>query len=231
MTGQLGILIFARNDSTRLPRKALRSVGGIPLLERVIRRAQLSALPVYLATTEKDSDDSLVALAESAGIKSFRGPAERVLDRAVFAAESFGLEAFFRVCGDRPLFPLDDLERATSVFRESATFRRRPRPDLVTNYAPPVTARGLTTELVRTDTLRSIMQRQVSADQQEHVTAFFYDRPSDFNIVELANPPSGFACPGFAVDTASDLEVLNRIFSVSDALDLTAAEADRIYSA
>ncbi len=228
MTPKVGIVVFARYDSRRLPGKALLPLGGMPLLERVIRRAQLTALPVYLATTERESDDALVALAATCGIPHFRGSADRVLDRAVFAAEAFGLDAFVRLCGDRPLFPVDDLQQSLAVLHESNAGGRG-IPDLVTTYSPGLTARGLTTELIRTPTLRQIMSRGLSAEQQEHVTPYFYEHPDEFQIVELPNVPTGFACPGFALDTAADHEILARIFTTCDALDMTPMQADRIY--
>lgn len=112
---RIGTLVFSRSESSRLPGKALLQLGGMPLLERVIRRAQLNPWPVFLATTERVSDVRLAGLAAQLGVPSFRGSAERVLERAVLAAEVFGLDAFVRLCGDRPLFPLDDLRQAVQV--------------------------------------------------------------------------------------------------------------------
>lgn len=229
MSSRLGILVFSRFESRRLPGKALRQVGGMPLLERVIRRAQLCGLPVHLATTDRASDDALVALAASIGITSFRGSADLVLDRAVGAAEAFGLHAFIRLCGDRPLFPVDDLRRAVAEFRGGVAGASRDVPDLITTYSPGLTARGLTTELIRTSTLRTIRDLGVSVEQQEHVTAYLYDNADQFRIVQLPDPPTGYACPGFAVDTKCDLDIINGIFAVRSDVDLTVSEADRIY--
>lgn len=230
MSMRLGTLVFARSESSRLPDKALRHVGGMPLLERVIRRAQLLPWPVFLATTIRRADDRLVALAARLGVESFRGPTDRVLERAVLAAEAFGLEAFARLCGDRPLFPLDDLRQAAEAMRAGAASGRPTPPDLVTTFGDGRCPRGLTTEFVRTGTLRRILERGVSADQQEHLTRYFYEHPADFCIVDLPIPAASFTCPGFAVDTDSDLVMLDRIFTASPALDLTAAEADRIHT-
>jgi len=226
---RVGILVFARYDSSRLPGKALRPVGGMTLIERVIRRAQLGRLPVFLATTDLPSDDALVALAETLGVQSFRGSSDRVLERAVFAAETFGLDAFVRLCGDRPLFPLDDLRDAVSVLHTESGADDGSPPDLITTYVPDITPRGLTTELIRTATLRAILEREPTADEQEHVTPRFYGHPEGFRIVRLSATTIGYACPGFAVDTEADLHRLNGVFAVCDAIDLTPAEADRIY--
>jgi len=231
MSDRFGTLVFARYDSQRLPGKALLSVGGMPLLERVIRRALLLPWPVYLATTVKASDDPLVALAARLGVAAFRGSEDRVLERAVLAAECFGLEAFARVCGDRPLFPLDELLEAAVTMRNGRAVSESCRePDLVTNRLRGDCAAGLTTEVIRTAALRRILGRAMSAHHQEHLTSYFYEHQHELAIVGLPSTPVSYACPGFAVDTAADLARLDRVFARSGALDLSAAEADRILS-
>ena len=230
MSMRLGTLIFSRHGSSRLPGKALRSVGGMPLLERVIRRARLLPWPAYLATTDTPADDPLVALAASLDVASFRGAEDRVLERAVRAAEAFGLDAFVRLCGDRPLFSLDDVRLAAATMQGVAAPEASPSPDLVTNCLGQRCPRGLTTEIVRTRTLRRILDGGVSTEQQEHLTRFFYDHAADFCIIGIPAPVGDFACPGFAVDTESDLVTLDRIFAASPALDLSPAQADRIYA-
>lgn len=228
MNERTGVLVFARYDSRRVPGKALRDIGGMALLERVIRRAQLVSLPVFLATTDNPSDDALVELADRLGVQSYRGPAEEVLERAVLAADAFGLEAFVRLCGDRPLFPIDEMDRAVAAmhFDPSANGIA---PDLVTSFVPGTTVRGLTTEVIRTQTLRSLMDRKLSSEDQEHITNYFYDHPNEFRLIRLPDAGVSYSCPGFAVDTEADVRILNRIFAVDPALDLTPAQADRIY--
>jgi len=221
----MGTMVFSRHDSSRLPGKALRPIGGMPLLERVIRRAQLLPWPVYLATTEASSDDQLCSLAGSLGVPVFRGQRDQVLERAVLAAEAFGLAAFARLCGDRPLFPLDQLRTAMEIMSASADGM----PDLVTDYIPGRTIRGLTTEVVRADTLRRIRNGGVSADQQEHLTMYFYDHPDRFRIERLPPPDAVYRCPGFAVDTEADLIALERIFAEDQSVGMSVAEADRRY--
>ena len=224
MSGRIGIVVFARFDSHRVPGKALRTLGGIPLLERVIRRAQLLPWPVYLATTGKSSDDSLVALAATLGIPSFRGSEDDVLERAVMAAEEFGLDAFARLCGDRPLFPLDDMREAIAAMQNDGAL------DLVTSYSASRSATGLTTEVVRTRTLREILSRGPSADEREHVTGYLYDNPAEFHVLRLPHhEPAAYRCPSFAVDTEADLARLDRMLALSTALDVSAAQADRSY--
>lgn len=226
---RIGILVFSRSGSRRLPDKALRHIGGIPLLERVIRRAQLLPWPVFLATTDRSADDRLVALARRLGVQSFRGSEDRVLERAVLAAEFFGLEAFSRLCGDRPLFPLDDLREAIGMMQGDFEVEPNEVPDLVTTFRDGSCTRGLLTEVVRTDTLRRILNHGVSAEQQEHLTLYFYQHQDKFRIVSCPSAKGSFSCPGFAVDDESDFVILDRIFTENPALDLTPDQADRIH--
>jgi spore coat polysaccharide biosynthesis protein SpsF len=227
---RLGTLVFSRFESSRLPGKALRHVGGMPLLERVIRRARLLPWPVFLATTDREADDTLVALAARLGVPAFRGSADRVLERAVLAAEAFRIDAFVRLCGDRPLFPLDDLRQAAAAMQEGWDAGSARVPDLVTTIGERRCPRGLTTEIVRTATLRRILNGVVSAEQQEHLTRYLYDHAGEFRIVRLPTPAGPYACPGFAVDTESDFATLSRVFAVSPALDLSPTEVDRIHA-
>ncbi len=225
MSDQNGIVVFARFDSHRVPGKALRDIGGIPLLERVIRRAQLLPWPVYLATTGKESDDSLVDLASSLGVPSFRGSEDDVLERAVLAAEEFGLNAFARLCGDRPLFPIDDMRDALAAMQSDAAL------DLATTYSAGRSVTGLTTEVVRTRTLREVLNRGPSPDEREHVTKYLYDHPDEFQVLRRPHhDPAEYRCPSFAIDTESDLATLDRMLQLSPALDVTAAQVDRSYN-
>jgi spore coat polysaccharide biosynthesis protein SpsF len=227
---RIGTLVFSRSGSSRLPDKALRHIGGIPLLERVIRRAQLLPWPVFLATTNETADDRLVAVANQLKVESFRGSEERVLERAVLAAEAFGLDAFARLCGDRPLFPLEDLRTAAQVMLGDDSSKPQKPPDLVTTFGDGRCPRGLLTEIVLTDTLRTILNHGVSAEHQEHLTLYFYEHQEGFRIEKLPTPSTSFVCPGFAVDSQSDLVTLDRICTKNPALDLTPAEADHIYA-
>lgn len=222
MSEQVGVMVFARYDSRRVPGKALRAVGGIPLLERVIRRAQLLPWPVRLATTRKESDDVLVELAQRLGVPSFRGSEDDVLERAVLAAEEFGLHAIARLCGDRPLFPLDDMRDAVAAMQADAEL------DLVTTYEAGRSVTGLTTEVVRTRTLRNVLKRGPSAEQREHVTSYLYDNPAEFRVLRLRHhEPAQYRCQSFAVDTEFDLTTLDRMLRLTPALDVSAAGADR----
>lgn len=93
---RIGIIVFSRMSSSRLPGKALMQLGGIPLVERVLRRASLCGLPVCFATSTDCSDNILAEFVESLGYKVYRGELTDVLNRAAKAAETFVFDYFFQ---------------------------------------------------------------------------------------------------------------------------------------
>jgi len=164
MSRRAGILVFSRMSSSRLPGKALRDFGGMPLLAWVIRRARTLPHPVFLATSEDPSDDPLVALAEGEGVKTHRGPLDDVLGRAAGAARRFELDVIARLCGDRPYFDTEEMDRAIGLALDDPTI------DLVSNWIPGRTAPGLTTEVIAWTALERAAREASSPEDREHLT-------------------------------------------------------------
>src|SRR6185369_8704209 len=62
MTSDVLILIPARMASTRLPGKPLADIGGLPMIVRVMQRAQEAAVgPVMVATDSSEIADAVTA--------------------------------------------------------------------------------------------------------------------------------------------------------------------------
>lgn len=201
MTRRAGIVVFSRMSSSRLPGKALRDFGGMPLLAWVIRRARTLPYPVFLATSTDPSDDPLEALAVSEGIAVHRGPLDDVLGRAVGAVQRFEIDTMARLCGDRPYFDTGEMRKAIELAMSDPTI------DLVSNWIPGRTAPGLTTEVIARRALERAAHEAESPAEREHVTTWFYDRARDVRIERIesrANDLDG----RYAVDTPADLASL-----------------------
>ena len=100
----IGLIIFSRLNSSRLPGKALLEISGRPLLGHVIDRAKKISkqYPLVIATSNTSSDDAIEKFAVSEKIKIFRGSLNNVLLRAIKCCEKFNFNGFARICGDRP---------------------------------------------------------------------------------------------------------------------------------
>ncbi|MFV0423088.1 cytidylyltransferase domain-containing protein [Oleidesulfovibrio sp.] len=101
---RVGIILLARLDSSRLPRKALRMAQGKEMLGYVVERARLveGISEIVLATTDREVDDELEEFAAKYDLSLFRGSAEDVAGRVAACARWRGWDAFVRINGDSP---------------------------------------------------------------------------------------------------------------------------------
>lgn len=198
---KIGAIIFSRFDSKRLPGKALIDIHGRSLLGRVLDRTKgiTNLDKIIIATTERVVDDVIAGFAESEGIDCFRGSLDDVVSRALRACESFDLDGFVRVCGDRPFF---DPELITSLVLDY----KKLELDLATTTGAKQLPPGLTGEVVRVSALKDIVL-QLDAYDKEHLTSYFYRHPESFKI--KAFPPPSYIQPSdelrLVVDDEQDL--------------------------
>ncbi|WP_376696632.1 cytidylyltransferase domain-containing protein [Wenzhouxiangella sp. EGI_FJ10305] len=228
MKPRTGIIVFARMSSSRLPGKMLRDLGGRTLLERVIERARCVHPDVVLATSQRPDDDALADAAEKLGVPHFRGSLDDVMGRAVRAAREHGFEAFARLCGDRPLFPLDDMRRGLALMEESMASGQL--TDLITTHAPRPVPAGLTTEIIRTEALTDARSQTEDARDLEHVTTYFYDHPERFEIVNLETRMRDFSGLHFSIDQSEDARRIGLVFEKHPEVDLPVELAASVLS-
>jgi 3-deoxy-manno-octulosonate cytidylyltransferase (CMP-KDO synthetase) len=99
------VLIPARLASTRLPRKALAEIGGLPMIVRVARRAALSRAAAVIVAAD---DAEIVAACSAHGVAAILTSAEHAngSDRIAEACATLALgddEIVVNVQGDEPL--------------------------------------------------------------------------------------------------------------------------------
>ncbi|MGE4157472.1 MAG: NTP transferase domain-containing protein [Planctomycetota bacterium] len=202
-----GVLVAARMDSKRLPGKALLPLGGIPMLAYLIRRLKPSRLAPFmaLATTTKGEDDALAALAESEGIKVFRGDEHDVVKRYVEAASHFRLSEVVRVTADCPFVSAETLDYVL------AHCDADPGYDLATTKKHfPV---GIDYEIYPASGMELLHEGgPLTAEDREHLTLHM-DRRRNAFIVKEISPPLMWREPGisFTVDTLEDYERARRL--------------------
>jgi spore coat polysaccharide biosynthesis protein SpsF len=97
-----GIVIIARQGSTRTPNKMLADVAGKPLLSRLIDRLERVQKTdrLVLATTCLPEDDALGELARQRGLQVYRGAVDDVIERMLGACQTFGLDFAIIAEGD-----------------------------------------------------------------------------------------------------------------------------------
>ena len=208
MTVPVGVIVFGRMDSRRLPGKMLRRIAGRPLLNHVIDRARgiPGNLPLAVATSERPVDDAIVCACEREGVAVFRGSAEDVAARAVACAEARGFEAFVRLCGDSPFY--DGVVAGRIIAMHART-----NADVTTNVFPRSFPPGVSVEVVKTESLKRVLALTTEPADREHVTRYFYRHPDDFHIENLAAPAGRYGDVDLTVDTPTDLARADWIMS------------------
>lgn len=198
-------IIQSRVGSTRLPKKVLRKLNGTTLLEFQIEQIHHSKLldNIILATTEKTEDDIIVDMAQSLGVKSFRGNELDVLDRYYKCAKHFSINHIARINGDAPLIDPQIVDKVINLYK-NGTF------DYVNNFFKKSFPAGTETEVFSFNTLETTWKNAKKLSEREHVTPYIYNNATMFNIGYLENKEN-ISHLHWTVDRQEDLEFVRQI--------------------
>ena len=209
----IGVLIFSRYGSHRLPGKALKKINGQELLGLVIDRSKalVGVEGVAVATSDKKIDEKVAIFSASKQVMVFRGEEDDVAKRAIDACTYYGWDAFVRVCGDRPFFDTSIVNSAIEIFTDKNC-------DLLTTSGSCALPPGLTTEIISLSALKQ-GYGQYDVHYKEHLTSYMYKHATSFDICYLNYPSiSKAAYPTtLAIDTEKDFQ---RATWISKQLDL-----------
>jgi spore coat polysaccharide biosynthesis protein SpsF len=188
-------IIQARMDSTRLPGKVLREIGGRSMLEWVVERTSRGRVfnAVAVATTYDSSDNMVASLCEKRGYAYYRGSANDVLDRYYQTARRHRADVIVRITADCPLIDPALIDRSVYALvagRSDDQIKLKHNHmtsvyyDFVANRLPPPWGRtlpiGLDTEVFTFVALERAWKEANRSYQREHVTPYFYeDLPPD----------------------------------------------------
>lgn len=157
------VVIQSRLNSSRLPGKAMLTIGGMPLIELVARRASRSGHEVVVATSEEPYDDRIAHHLGTVGIRVVRGSLDDVLGRFVQAAEGLDPDDLVvRLTGDNPLADADLVDDLIAALSTSTHTYGRVDIDQVPE--------GLGAEVFTAAALRQAAATATDAYDREHVT-------------------------------------------------------------
>lgn len=222
--GRIGIIVAARSSSTRLPRKALLELRGIPMLTFLLKRLKSSSLAdeIILATSSNGEDDCLSDIAKKEGLSCFRGSLNDVVDRYVRAADEFRIDTVVRVTGDCPFLNGEVVDYSLKKASETEF-------DLCSTkgYFPV----GLDVEIYHAREMKKIhLSNFLNLEHREHLTLHYYEDREKYKIVYL-QPKAKWKKQNFqcTIDFQADLEKANLIvenfdninFSISELISMT----------
>jgi spore coat polysaccharide biosynthesis protein SpsF len=175
--------VEARMGSSRFPGKMMSDIGGRPALLRLIERLKQATTveSIVLATTRQPVDDPLVQLAETAGVRWYRGSEDDVLNRVVEAHRMMSTELVVEVTGDCTLIDPKVIDLGVTTFVENDI-------DVVANVVEPSYPMGIDVQVFRLAALEEVESEIRDPAVREHVSLFFYEHPERYRILHLTAP-------------------------------------------
>lgn len=211
---ELGIILQARNGSTRMPGKVmLPFYEEKSILDLLLEKTKKLKIPVVLATTVNPSDNRICRLAEKHQVPAFRGSENDVIDRFIQAAQQFGFSKIIRVCADNPFLDLAGLQMLVNEFSQTEAdylgFQLAGnKPSILTHF-------GFWAEAVKLRALEKATTLTSEMLYHEHVTNFIYGNPTLFKVQFIAADPVVFSRSDIrmTLDTPEDFEIQKEIFA------------------
>lgn len=199
-------IIQARMGSTRLPGKVLQELAGEPMLVRVVERLRRANLidEVLVATTDRASDDAIVAECQRYSVPAFRGNENDVLDRYCKAAQSAKAEIVVRITADCPLIDPEVTDKTIRAFLDNS-------PDYASNTLVRTYPRGLDTEVISMPALMRAWQQARRPYEREHVTPYIFEHPAEFICLPVVGDQD-YSVHRWTVDTPEDFEFVQVIY-------------------
>ncbi|WP_353854278.1 glycosyltransferase family protein [Bacillus sp. Bos-x628] len=202
-------VIQARMGSTRLPKKVMKSIGGMALIDLIVERVKQSGhynkktQNLIIATTVEAEDDRLAHYCMSKGYKVFRGSETDVLHRFSHIVRQFEPHTVVRLTGDNPFIDPTLLSKMIEKHMQE-------HADYTYTSGTPL---GISGEMIYAPILNEIDKFPLTQAEREHVTLYIRKHPEQFHH-QLFTPPKELAYPTyrFTIDTEEDYVFATRLF-------------------
>jgi spore coat polysaccharide biosynthesis protein SpsF len=204
--GEIAIAIQARTSSKRFPNKVLAPFLNTTVILHLVRSLQILNLPIFVLTSEEESDTPLADYLAKKNISFYRGSLNSVAERYASFMKYSGFENLIRISGDSPLLHPSLVELCIETAKESSGF------DLVTNVFPRTFPSGQSVELLTFSLLSAVLENSSNSSYLEHVTSYVYSNAESFCIRNFSNPFT-YSLPKMSLDfpeELSSLEILGR---------------------
>lgn len=198
---KVAIIIQARTDSKRFPKKVLKLINGKSVLWHVINQCKKTNLEIIVATTKRKKDDPIINIAKKSKIKWFRGSKNDVLDRYYQAAKKFNLKWIIRITADCPVI---DPKESMKVVKYLKT-KNVDYVALDDNTYPD----GLDTEGFTFQSLEKAWKNARLISEREHVTPYIKKNKCKKATIRYKENLSNLR---FTIDYDEDLLFLKSLF-------------------
>jgi spore coat polysaccharide biosynthesis protein SpsF len=196
------VVVQARLGSTRLPGKALLSLGGQPLVHRVLEALKAVKADAYALACPPECAEAFSESAEQNGFRVVTGPEDDVLARYCNAVRVLGIDRVIRATADNPFVFAD---AANALLEEGFD------ADYAAYSSLPY---GAGVESVAAEALLRAEREAVLPAEREHVCPYLYGHGELF-FLHRPLAPVRWRRPEIrlTVDTADDYRYAQRLWN------------------
>lgn len=112
------VIVQCRLSSTRLPGKALKELGGKPVLAWVLSAMKKVNADYYYLATDQASYEQLLPVCRQYGFECFAGPLDDVLARFTMLLDTIKVKTVIRATADNPFLFYEAAEESAALFEE-----------------------------------------------------------------------------------------------------------------
>lgn len=221
MMDGVAVIVPCRVASSRLPKKALAELDGVPAIERCLENCL--CIPgverVILATTEEPEDAVLEEHTLGGRVDFWRGSTDDVILRFLGACDAFNVRTVIRITGD---CPAASWEIADRLLREH--MEHRADCTMVKKCAV-----GTSGDVFSVDSLRRIHRHFGQTLYSEYMSWYFTSNPDVFSIRETELPSAWIRDYRLTLDYDEDAAMFNLLFQRLRA-EGWAADIDKIFT-
>ena len=214
--------IQCRTNSERLPGKALMEIGGVSMIEKVVKTC-ISSAKYLNSLTKYDAHSRVVLLIPhddnklidhmKSKVEIFEGDEDDVLKRYIDAAKTYRADYVVRVTGDCFYIPSHTISRHIKrVVRRHC--------DYVNNILQRCQPEGWDCEVLSTALLDWLHENARSKEDREHVTSYIPKAiesgcfPKNRFLISTATDHYDFSDIKTSIDTQEDYDRACREFEV-----------------
>ena len=204
MENKVVAIVQARLTSSRFPDKVINKLGGITLIEflikRLIRSKKINKIIIAIPDNLKNRKIKKILK----NVDFFLGSEEDVLDRYYKAAKKFKANTIIRICGDCPFVDPEIIDELLNIFNSK-------KFDYVSNTIVPTFPDGLDVEIFKFETLHIAWKQAKLKSDREHVTQYII-RNKKFKKYNYINKHD-LSEVRLTIDEKIDLYQIRKIYS------------------
>ena len=212
MNKKIGIIVFARTSSKRLPNKIFQKISGIKLIDLVINRLKKIKIAkknyeIIVNTSSNLKDDKIASYCLGRKIIFFRGSLNNVFLRTYQCLKKNKYKIFVRVNCDRPFVDVDIIKKMISLINNNEKL------DVISNCMDRC-PKGLSCEVSRPKIFFNNLKKIKKKVHKEHIFNYFYKNRKKFNILKYNDPLYQKNLNlNLSIDTKKDKKRINKIFN------------------